>query len=75
MIPTLQIGDRVLANKFIYRFTGSPSAEISSSSRASRGGGEDLIKRVVGVPGDESTLRRGRMMLTPKPAQAPMHSA
>lgn len=59
MVPTLRIGDRLLVNKFLYRFRAPrrgdvivfiapPSAEQFPTDR----GPEDFIKRVVAVEGD-----------------------
>ena len=62
MIPTLQIGDRVLVNKFIYRFTEPKRGDVVVFESV-EGGNEDLIKRVVGVPGDEISVRRGKLFV------------
>jgi signal peptidase I len=70
MVPTLLVGDRVLVNKFIYRFKGPERGEIVvfESVESSE---EDLIKRVVGVPGDEVAVRRGRLYLNGEPRKEP----
>ena len=60
MVPTLRVGDRVLVNKFIYRFSEPQRGDIVVF-RSVEGGGEDLIKRVVGVPGDEISVRGGTL--------------
>src|SRR3954454_20572344 len=52
MVPTLKVGDRVFVNKFIYRFHEPERGDIVVF-RSVEGGDEDLIKRVVGLPGDE----------------------
>jgi signal peptidase I len=62
MVPTLQVGDRVLVNKFIYRFT-EPERRDIVVFKSVEGGGEDLIKRVVGVPGDEISVRGGKLLV------------
>jgi signal peptidase I len=62
MIPTLQVGDRVLVNKFIYRFTEPERGDIVVF-KSVEGGGEDLIKRVVGVQGDKILVRRGKLFV------------
>jgi len=63
MIPTLLIGDTIIANKVVYR-TGQPKvndivvfrppAEILGEKE----GGVDYIKRCIGVPGDVVELRQ-----------------
>jgi signal peptidase I len=62
MIPTLEIGDRVLVNKFIYRFTEPKRGDIIVFQSVDNPD-EDLIKRVVGLPGDTVAVRRGHLFL------------
>jgi signal peptidase I len=62
MIPTLEIGDRVLVNKFIYRFTEPSHGDIVVFQSVDNPD-EDLIKRVVGLPGDTIAVRRGHLLL------------
>ena len=70
MIPTLRVGDRVLVNKFIYRFTEAERGDIVVFESV-EGGGEDLIKRVVGVPGDEISVRGGKLLVNGEPQREP----
>ncbi|MDQ3966172.1 MAG: signal peptidase I [Actinomycetota bacterium] len=58
MVPTLEVGDRVFVNKFVYRFAEPERGDIVVFKNV-EGGQEELIKRVVGVPGDEVTIRNG----------------
>lgn len=70
MIPTLQINDRVLVNKFIYRFTEpKPGDVVVFSSVDDRN--TDLIKRVVAVAGDRVAVRTGRLFIDGKPQKEP----
>src|SRR5215212_2879304 len=62
MVPTLEVGDRVLVNKFIYRFSDPERGDIIVF-RSVEGGGVDLIKRVVGLPGDKVELLHGKVFL------------
>src|SRR4028118_390766 len=62
MIPTLQINDRVLVNKFIYRFTEPERGDIVVFESVENSD-EDLIKRVVGLPGDEISVRNGTLFV------------
>src|SRR5215211_250266 len=95
MVPTLRVGDRVLVNKFIYRFTEPERGDVvvfksveggrlppeenpieriigffrdDGPDRAPR---QDLIKRVVGVPGDEISVRGGRLFVNGEPQREP----
>jgi signal peptidase I len=70
MIPTLEIGDRVLVNKFIYRFTEPKRGDIVVFTSVDDPK-EDLIKRVVGLPGDEIAVRGGKLFLNGKPQKEP----
>jgi len=70
MIPTLEIGDRVLVNKFIYRFMEPKRGDIIVF-RSVDNSKEDLIKRVVGVPGDKIAVRGGKLFMNGKPQKEP----
>jgi signal peptidase I len=67
MVPTLEVGDRVLVNKLAYKahdvhrgdvvvFTRPPQAANSGEDQI-----KDLIKRVVAVGGDSVEARDGRL--------------
>jgi signal peptidase I len=93
MTPTLRVGDRVLVNKFIYRFTEPERGDIVVFESVEGGGSAperslieritglfrsddpegppDLIKRVVGVPGDEISVRGGRLLVNGEPQREP----
>jgi len=80
MIPTLQIGDYVVVEKFAYgaRLPFTERAQVMWSS-PERGDivvllappgnprNDDLIKRVVGVAGDEVEVKDGALWLNGKP--------
>jgi signal peptidase I len=70
MIPTLKIGDRVLVNKFIYRFTEPRRGDIIVFESVDNSN-EDLIKRVVGLPGDKIAVRGGKLFVNGKPQREP----
>jgi signal peptidase I len=59
MVPTLEVGDRVLANKFIYRFTDPERRDIVVFDSVDEDDDQTLIKRVVGVAGDEIQVQGG----------------
>ena len=60
MVPTLEVGDRVFINKFVYRFTEPEPGDIVVFESV-EGGEEELIKRVIGLPGDEVRVRNDRL--------------
>jgi signal peptidase I len=64
MEPTLQVGDRILVDKLSYHLHGVDRGDIVVFSRPPAedcGGPEvnDLVKRVVGLPGDMISLSGG----------------
>src|SRR5829696_10297856 len=66
MVPTLEVGDRVFVNKFVYRFHPPERHDIivfESDEGSTEGGQEDLIKRVVGLPGDEISVQDGTLFV------------
>ena len=66
MVPTLEVGDRVLVNKLSYKLHPVHRGDVVVFSRpkAVEGGGEnikDLIKRVIAVGGDTIEAREGQV--------------
>lgn len=66
MVPTLNVWDRLLINKLAYDLEEPERGDIVLF-RDPEGGKEPLIKRVVGVPGDRVSVRRGRVFLNGEP--------
>ena len=62
MVPTLEVGDRVFINKFIYRFAEPQRGDVVVFESVEDGDTE-LIKRVVGLPGDEVAVRDGSLLV------------
>ena len=77
MEPTLHgckgcVDDRVLINKFIYDFSGPKHGDIVLfKSPNPKEPDKDLIKRVIGLPGDTVALREGKLYLNGKPQDEP----
>jgi signal peptidase I len=70
MVPTLEVGDRVFVNKFIYHFREPERGDIVVF-RSVEGDEEDLIKRVVAVSGDEVAVEDGRLLVNGEPQSEP----
>lgn len=70
MLPTLEVKDRVLANKFIYRFTAPDRGDIVVFEDPN-GSGETLIKRVVGVGGDKIRMQGGLLLVNGESREEP----
>ena len=71
MEPTLQIGDRILVNKLSYHLHGVDRGNIVVFSRppAENCGGpevNDLVKRVIGLPGETISLSGGHVYVNGK---------
>jgi signal peptidase I len=66
MVPTLKVGDRVLVNKLSYRLHDLHRQDVVVFERPP---GEpdltikDLIKRVIGLPGDVVSFRDGKVFV------------
>jgi signal peptidase I len=60
MEPTIMVGDRVLAERLSPRFSSPERGQIVVF-RNPREDGEDLIKRVVAVAGDQVAVREGKL--------------
>jgi len=63
MTPTLHVDDRVLVNKLSYDLHGVDRGDIVVFRGLQQGPEKDLIKRVVGLPGDIVEGRDGHVMV------------
>ena len=75
MEPTLHgckgcLDDRVLINKFVYDFSEPERGDIVLFKDPA-GGKDDLIKRVIGIPGDTVAIRDGTLYLNGDPQDEP----
>jgi signal peptidase I len=74
MKPTLNVGDRVLVNKLSYDLHDVNRGDIvvfEAPPRAQSGGIEDLVKRVIGRPGETVTFRDGQVFIDDRPLNEP----
>ena len=69
MVPTLEVGDRVFVNKFIYRFSEPERGDIIVFESVE--GDQDLIKRIVAVPGDNVALQDGALFVNGERREEP----
>lgn len=66
MVPTLQIDDRVLVSKLSYKIGDPARGDIvvfKAPEEAETGDIKDLVKRVVGLPGETIEGRDGRIYI------------
>jgi signal peptidase I len=82
MEPNLLIGDHLIVNKMVFAPTGSAAENTVLPRRDIRRGDiivfkspeepdRDLIKRVIGLPGDRLELRRKRVYINDQPIDEP----
>ena len=74
MEPTLEIGDRVLVNKLGYDVEDVRRGHIVVFSRPddwTTGDIGDLIKRVIGLPGETISARDGQVFINGEPLDEP----
>jgi signal peptidase I len=74
MVPTLEVNDRVLVNKLSYKLHDVHRQDVVVFERPP---GEpdlsikDLIKRVIGIPGDVVSFRDGKVFVNDQPLDEP----
>lgn len=64
MIQTLQPGDKVMINKIAYKLGEPERGDIVVFETKE---GKDLIKRIIGLPGDKIQAKDGKVLLNGKP--------
>lgn len=70
MLPTLQIGDHILVNKFLYDFTLPKRGDIIVF-KFPQDESRDFIKRVIGLPGETLEIRGKDVRINGKPLGEP----
>jgi signal peptidase I len=73
MLPTLQIGDRIVVDKLSYRLHAVQRGNIVVFRRPPLEDADyaDLVKRVIGLPGDTISAVDGRVYVDGKPLAEP----
>lgn len=71
MVPTLQIGDFLFVNKFVYRFYQPARHDVVVFHPPEVTGikGRDFIKRIVAVQGDTVEVKNGKLYLNDQPQE------
>ncbi len=70
MIPTLDIGDHILVNKFLYDFTAPKRGDVIVF-KYPQDESRDFIKRVIGLPGDTLEIRGRQVLINGQPLSEP----
>jgi signal peptidase I len=72
MLPTLEKNDRVLVNKLSYRLHDVHRGDIVVfETPPDEPGAEDLVKRVIGLPGETVSCARGGILIDGRPLDEP----
>jgi signal peptidase I len=77
MVPTLQVRDVLLVDEIAYRLRRPNDGDVAVFIPPAESGGNDFVKRVIGVPGDTITIhdgvvyRNGTTLREPYENQAP----
>jgi signal peptidase I len=73
MSPTLQVGDRIIVDKLSYRFGSVHRGDIVVFARPPLEDQEyaDLVKRVIGLPGETISARDGHVYINGKRLNEP----
>lgn len=72
MLPTIQLGDQVLANKFVYRFRDPSRPDIVVlDNPLNDPSAPTLIKRAIAVGGQTVDLKNGKVLVDGQPLDEP----
>jgi signal peptidase I len=74
MEPTLMVGDRILVDKLSYHLHSVHRGDVvvfGKPPRESGAGVKDLVKRVIGLPGDVVSSAGGHVVIDGKPLNEP----
>jgi len=71
MVPTLKIGDRIFVNQLAKHPDRGEIIVFRAPDRLAATGPDDLVKRVIGLPGDTVTARNGQVHINGVPLDEP----
>ncbi len=71
MTPTLEPGDRVLTNKLVYDFADPDKGDLVVFESVDERKDEEIVKRVVGLPGEEISVQEGVLLVNGEPPPEP----
>jgi signal peptidase I len=62
MVPTLRVRDVLLVNEVAYRLTAPERGDVALFIPPVYSGGNDVVKRVIGIPGDTIRISDGAVI-------------
>lgn len=72
MLPTLEVGDQLFIDKAYFKFAGIQRGDILVfEAPAALDKDDDLIKRVIGLPGEELSIKDGIVYINGTPLKEP----
>jgi signal peptidase I len=71
MAPTLEPGDHVLTNKLAYDFANPDRGDLVVFESVDERKDEEIVKRVVGLPGEEISVQEGILLVNGEPPHEP----
>ncbi len=72
MVPSIQPGDRLFVERITHRFKGIERGEVIVFEPPEQSQLEDdLIKRVIALPGDEVEIKDGKLYINDNPQDEP----
>ncbi len=79
MVPTLAVNDRLIIDKLTYEFRDPLRGEIvvfqPTEALKAQGFRDAFIKRIVGLPGEQVSVRKGTVFINGKPLPEPYLAA
>lgn len=72
MVPTIKPGDRLFVEKITHRFSGLERGEVIVFRPPPQSGlKDDLIKRLIALPGDTVEVKDGKLYINDEPQEEP----
>lgn len=72
MLPTIQLQDRVIFDKVFYRFDSLQRGDIIMfEAPPASGESDDLVKRIIGLPGETLEVREGKVWINGEALEEP----